>query len=41
MAEAFFAQHLGGAFEPFGDDLDGSSHEIRAGGEIFDLAERA
>ncbi|SIR11801.1 acylaminoacyl-peptidase [Rhizobium sp. RU35A] len=40
MAEAFFAQHLGGAFEPFGDDLEGSSHEIRAGAEIFDLAEQ-
>lgn len=39
MAEAFFAQHLGGDFEPFGDDLDQSSHEIRVGGEIFDLAD--
>jgi len=31
IAEAFFARHLGGAFEPVGSDLEGSSHEIRAG----------
>ena len=30
IAEAFFARHLGGAFEPVGRDLEGSSHEIRA-----------
>jgi acylaminoacyl-peptidase len=34
IAEAFFARHLGGAFEPVGRDLDGSSHEIRAGADI-------
>src|ERR1700681_2097539 len=33
MTEAFFARHLGGAFEPIGDDLEGSSHEIRAGAD--------
>lgn len=31
IAEAFFARHLGGACEPVGTDLDGSSHEVRAG----------
>lgn len=31
LAEAFLAKHLGGACEPVGNDLDGSSHEIRAG----------
>lgn len=35
MAEAFFARHLGGAFEPVGSDFEGSSHEIRAGTEIL------
>ena len=35
MAEAFFARHLGGAFEPVGSDLEGSSHEIRAGADIL------
>jgi dipeptidyl aminopeptidase/acylaminoacyl peptidase len=33
MTEAFFARHLGGAFEPIGGDLEGSSHEIRAGAD--------
>jgi dipeptidyl aminopeptidase/acylaminoacyl peptidase len=35
IAEAFFARHLGGAFEPVGRDLEGSSHEIRAGTDIL------
>jgi len=35
MAEAFFARHLGGAFEPVGSDFEGSSHEIRAGADIL------
>jgi dipeptidyl aminopeptidase/acylaminoacyl peptidase len=35
IAEAFFARHLGGAFEPVGHDLDGSSHEIRVGADIL------
>jgi acetyl esterase/lipase len=35
MTEAFFARHLGGAFEPIGGDLEGSSHEIRAGAEVL------
>jgi len=35
LAEAFFALHLGGDCEPFGNDLEDSSHEIRAGAEIF------
>jgi dipeptidyl aminopeptidase/acylaminoacyl peptidase len=38
IAEAFLARHLGGAFEAVGRDLDGSSHEIRAGaGALTDL----
>ena len=35
ITEAFLARHLGGACEPVGGDLDGSSHEIRAGMEIL------
>jgi dipeptidyl aminopeptidase/acylaminoacyl peptidase len=35
IAEAFFARHLGGAFEPVGRDLEGSSHEIRAGADVL------
>jgi acylaminoacyl-peptidase len=35
MTEAFFARHLGGEFEPVGDDLEGSSHEIRAGADLM------
>lgn len=35
MTEAFFARHLGGAFEPVGGDLEGSSHEIRAGADVL------
>ena len=35
IAEAFLARHLGGRCEPFGDDLKGSSHQVRAGaGEL-------
>ncbi len=33
LTEAFLAQHLGGRFEAFGGDLEGSSHEIRWGSE--------
>lgn len=35
IAEAFFARHLGGACEPVGQDFEGSSHEVRAGGEML------
>jgi acylaminoacyl-peptidase len=35
MTEAFFARHLGGAFQPVGGDLEDSSHEIRAGGDVM------
>jgi acylaminoacyl-peptidase len=35
IAEAFFARHLGGAFEAVGRDLDGSSHDIRAGADAL------
>jgi dienelactone hydrolase len=35
IMEAFLACHLGGRAEPTGDDFKGSSHEIRAGGEVF------
>jgi hypothetical protein len=34
IAEAFFARHLGGAFEPVSRDLEGTSHEIRAGDDV-------
>jgi dipeptidyl aminopeptidase/acylaminoacyl peptidase len=34
IAEAFFARHLGGAFESIDRDLEGSSYEIRAGALI-------
>jgi acylaminoacyl-peptidase len=33
MTEGFFARHLGGVCEPAGNDLDGSSHEVRAGAD--------
>ena len=35
LTEAFLAMHVGGSCEPFGNDLEDSSHEIRAGAEIF------
>jgi dipeptidyl aminopeptidase/acylaminoacyl peptidase len=35
ITEAFLAQHLGGAFEPIGNDLEGSSHQIRTGAEAL------
>lgn len=31
VAEAFLATHLGGRYQPFGDDLDGSSIQVPAG----------
>ena len=37
MAEAFLSRHLGGALEPIGHDLEGSSHEVRAGAELIGL----
>ena len=33
LTEAFFARHLGGACEPVGRDLEGSSHQVRAGAD--------
>jgi dipeptidyl aminopeptidase/acylaminoacyl peptidase len=39
ITEAFLARHLGGRCEPLGDDLEGSSHEIRAGGIVLHDAE--
>ena len=33
VAEAFLSQHLGGRFEPIGDDLEGASIEVPAGAE--------
>ncbi len=36
ISEAFFAKHLGGRCEPFGDDLVGSSLQIREGIEHID-----
>jgi acylaminoacyl-peptidase len=35
IEETFLARHLGGRAEPVGEDFMGSSHEIRAGGEIL------
>ncbi|HKW95653.1 MAG TPA: S9 family peptidase, partial [Methylomirabilota bacterium] len=35
VAEAFLAAHLGGRFEPVGDDFVGSSIEFRAGRELI------
>ena len=35
ITEAFLARHLGGRAEPIGEDFTGSSHEIRAGGEVL------
>jgi dipeptidyl aminopeptidase/acylaminoacyl peptidase len=40
VSEAFLAEHLGGRFEPIGDDLEGSSMEVITGAdEIPGLAE--
>ena len=33
MVEAFLAEHIGGRCEPLGDDFDGSSAQVLAGGE--------
>jgi dipeptidyl aminopeptidase/acylaminoacyl peptidase len=35
ITEWFLARHLGGRAEPVGEDFKGSSHQIRAGGEIL------
>jgi dipeptidyl aminopeptidase/acylaminoacyl peptidase len=35
IAERFFHDHLGGRYEPIGDDLRGSSLEARAGAELI------
>jgi len=35
VAEAFLAKHLGGRFEPIGDDFAGSTIEFRAGRELI------
>ena len=37
IEETFLARHLGGRAEPVGEDFTGSSHEIRAGGEILNI----
>jgi acylaminoacyl-peptidase len=37
MAEAFLARHLGGALEPIGNDLEGSSHQVRAGADLIGM----
>ena len=40
VAEAFLAEHLGGGFEPIGDDFQGSSIQVLAGvGDVPGLAE--
>jgi len=35
VAEAFLAKHLGGRFEPIGNDFEGSTLEFRAGRELI------
>ena len=35
ITEAFLARHLGGRLEPVGDNFEGSSHQIRAGGAFL------
>jgi acylaminoacyl-peptidase len=35
ISEAFFATHLGGRCEPFGNDLDGSSLDVREGSGVI------
>jgi dipeptidyl aminopeptidase/acylaminoacyl peptidase len=35
VAEAFLAKHLGGRFEPVGDDFEGSSIDIKNGAELI------
>lgn len=35
IAERFFHEHLGGRYEPIGNDLRGSSLEVRAGAELI------
>jgi dipeptidyl aminopeptidase/acylaminoacyl peptidase len=35
VAEAFLAKHLGGRFEPVGDDFSGSTIEFRAGRDLI------
>jgi dipeptidyl aminopeptidase/acylaminoacyl peptidase len=35
VAETFLAKHLGGRFEPVGDDFDGSTIEFRAGRDLI------
>jgi hypothetical protein len=34
-SRAFFAQHMGGPCEAIVEDLEGSSHEVRAGADIL------
>jgi hypothetical protein len=34
ITEAFLSRHLGGRFEPLGDDLSESSAEVRVGAEL-------
>jgi dipeptidyl aminopeptidase/acylaminoacyl peptidase len=35
IMEGFLARHLGGRAEPVGKDFNGSSHQIRAGGDLL------
>ena len=42
VAEAFLAKHLGGRFEPIGDDFEGSSIRVLAGaGDVPGLASKS
>jgi acylaminoacyl-peptidase len=37
LIEGFLARVMGGALEPLGDDVAGSSHEIRAGADLVSM----
>ncbi|MGB8402389.1 hypothetical protein [Bradyrhizobium sp.] len=34
MTEAFLAKHLGGRYQPIGNDASGSSLEVETGGDL-------
>jgi hypothetical protein len=34
VAEAFLAKHLGGRYQPIGEDLTGATIKIETGGEL-------
>jgi len=34
VTEAFLAKHLGGRYQPIGDDFSGSTLEVETGGDL-------